>query len=56
MVDEKIRTLISERAPTGVIRDHAVQSGFIDMRLDGIRKMIKGMITLEEVLRVTREL
>ncbi|MBI3597676.1 MAG: type II/IV secretion system protein [Nitrospirae bacterium] len=56
MVDETIRTLISEKAPTAAIRAHAVQSGFIDMRLDGIRKLIKGMTTLEEVLRVTRGL
>ncbi|MBI3609485.1 MAG: Flp pilus assembly complex ATPase component TadA [Nitrospirae bacterium] len=56
MVDATIRTLITERAATGVIREHAVQSGFIDMRLDGIRKLIKGMTTLEEVLRVTKGL
>jgi type IV pilus assembly protein PilB len=54
MIDATLRTLISERAPASVIREHAVQSGFIDMRLDGIRKLIKGMTTLEEVLRVTR--
>lgn len=54
--DEGIRALISERAPASAIRDHAVQAGFIDMRLDGIRKIIKGITTLEEVLRVTRGL
>lgn len=56
VADEAIRALISERAPAAQIRDHAVQAGFIDMRLDGIRKIIKGVTTLEEVLRVTRGL
>jgi type IV pilus assembly protein PilB len=54
VADEAIRGLISERAPAAAIRDRAVQTGFIDMRLDGIRKIIKGITTLEEVLRVTR--
>jgi len=52
--DEKIRALISERAPAASIRDHAAREGFIDMRLDGIRKLARGITTIEEVLRVTR--
>jgi type IV pilus assembly protein PilB len=55
MADETIRNLITDRASLSTIRAHANQTGFIDMRLDGIRKMIKGLTTLEEVLRVTRE-
>jgi type IV pilus assembly protein PilB len=54
VADDPTRTLIGERASAATIRDHAVQAGFIDMRLDGIRKIIKGITTLEEVLRVTR--
>lgn len=54
VADEAIRALISERAPAAAIRDHAVHAGFIDMRMDGVRKIIKGITTLEEVLRVTR--
>lgn len=55
-IDAVLRTFISERAPSTAIRDHALQEGFIDMRLDGIRKIIGGSTTLEEVLRVTRGL
>lgn len=54
--DETVRSLISGRAPLSSIREHAAQAGFMDMRLDGIRKVIKGVTTLEEVLRVTRGL
>lgn len=52
--DDTIRSLITQKAPAPVIRNHALQGGFIDMRLDGIRKMVQGDTTLEEVLRVTR--
>lgn len=53
---ETIRGLISERAPLTAIRDQAAQAGFINMRLDGIRKIAKGWTTLDEILRVTRGL
>ncbi len=56
VADETVRNLISERAPLATIRAHAIQMGFINMRLDGVRKVVKGLTTLEEVLRVTREL
>ncbi len=56
VADETIRNLISERASLTAIRSHATQTGFINMRLDGVRKVVRGLTTLEEVLRVTREL
>jgi type II secretory ATPase GspE/PulE/Tfp pilus assembly ATPase PilB-like protein len=56
VADETVRNLISERAPLPSIRAHSVRAGFINMRLDGVRKVIKGLTTLEEVIRVTREL
>ncbi len=56
VADETIRNLISERAPLASIRIHAAQTGFMNMRLDGVRKVVRGLTTLEEVLRVTREL
>ncbi|MCI0526109.1 MAG: GspE/PulE family protein [Nitrospira sp.] len=56
VADETIRNLISERASLTSIRTHATQTGFMNMRLDGVRKVVRGLTTLEEVLRVTREL
>ncbi|MBI5632020.1 MAG: Flp pilus assembly complex ATPase component TadA [Nitrospirae bacterium] len=54
MVDHDIRELITNRASVGVIRDEAAKKGFRDMRFDGIRKVISGVTTIEELLRVTR--
>jgi type II secretory ATPase GspE/PulE/Tfp pilus assembly ATPase PilB-like protein len=54
VIDEAIRDLIVERASLNAIRDYAAKKGFRDMRFDGIKKVVAGMTTVEEVLRVTR--
>jgi type IV pilus assembly protein PilB len=56
VADEAVRSLITERAPVAALREHAVRTGFVELRMDGILKMAKGMTTFEEVLRVTRGL
>lgn len=56
VTDETIRGLIGEQAPLAAIRQQAAQAGFINMRLDGVRKIAKGLTTIEEILRVTRGL
>ncbi len=53
-VDEEIRDLILERASVGMIRRAAQAKGFRDLRFDGLRKVVAGMTTLEEVVRVTK--
>ncbi len=55
VADETIRGLITEKGSLTEVREYAAQSGFVNMRLDAIRKVVKGMTTTEEVLRVTRE-
>jgi type IV pilus assembly protein PilB len=55
-VDERIRSLISQRAPAGAFRDYLREGGFQDMRYDGLRKIAAGITTVEEVLRATRDL
>ncbi|NOZ13366.1 MAG: Flp pilus assembly complex ATPase component [Acidobacteria bacterium] len=52
--DRKIRNLIMNRRPMDELEDAALTSGFISMRKQGIRKVLKGITSLEEVLRVTR--
>lgn len=54
-VDDKIRELITNRASVGTIREEASRMGFKDMRFDGLRKVIAGLTTVEELLRVTRD-
>jgi type IV pilus assembly protein PilB len=52
-VNEKIKQLISEKAPTPIIRQTAKEmTGMISLREDGLNKVLKGMTTLEEVDRV----
>jgi type IV pilus assembly protein PilB len=53
-INEKIKQLISEKASTQVIRETAKKTlGMISLREDGLRKVLKGITTLEEVDRVT---
>ena len=53
IVNEKIKRLISEKAPAQVIRDTARETvGMISLREDGLKKVLKGITTLDEVDRV----
>jgi type IV pilus assembly protein PilB len=53
-INEKIKHLISERASTQLIREAAKKMvGMVSLREDGLRKVLRGITTLEEVDRVT---
>ena len=52
-VTDPIRDLISERKPTLVIRDKAVELGMRTLREDGIRCILDGYTTVEEILKYT---
>lgn len=53
LVNEEIKKLISERASTQVIREVAKSTaGLVLLRVDGLRKVLKGITTMEEVDRV----
>jgi type IV pilus assembly protein PilB len=52
-VTDPIRELISERKPTLVIRDKAIELGMRPLREDGIRCILDGYTTVEEVLKYT---
>lgn len=51
-ITEKIGRLILEQAPSSKITDQAVVDGMIEMKQDGYMKVVEGVTTLEEVLRV----
>ncbi len=55
-VDGPIRELITNKASLGMIREEALRKGFKDMRFDGLKKVIAGTTTSEELLRVTRNM
>ena len=52
-VTDPIRELINQRKPTLVIRDKAVEMGMRTLREDGIRCILDGYTTVEEVLKYT---
>jgi len=52
-INEKIKQLISEKASTQLIREAAKKTiGMVSLREDGLRKVLKGITTLDEVDRV----
>lgn len=52
-INDEIRDLINQVAPTIVIRQKAVEQGMSTMRQDGLRGIHDGDTTVEEVLRYT---
>jgi type II secretory ATPase GspE/PulE/Tfp pilus assembly ATPase PilB-like protein len=53
MVDDEIRHMINEGGTTLQLRKRAREMGMRTMREDGIRKVLSGMTTAEEVIGVT---
>lgn len=54
-VDRKMQVMIHQSAPEHELRDHALSLGMRSLRQDGMRCVLEGTTTLEEVLRVTRD-
>ncbi|MBC7710529.1 MAG: type II secretion system ATPase GspE [Rhizobacter sp.] len=52
---EPIRRLIMQKANAGDLRRAALAEGMLPMYDDGLRKVVAGSTTIEEVLRATRE-
>ena len=52
-VTEPIRELITQRAPSVVIRQKAIELGMTTLRIDGLRSIFEGETTIEEVLKYT---
>jgi general secretion pathway protein E len=52
---DTIRSLIMRHAVSGEIRRLAIEEGMQTLYEDGLRKVLAGVVTLDEVLRVTRE-
>ena len=55
IITETIRELIMRRANAEEVRKQAQVEGMSTMIEDGIKKVLAGMTTIEEVLRATRE-
>ncbi len=53
VINDAIRTLINERAPSVVLRQKAVELGMVTLREDGLRSIFDGDTTVEEVVKYT---
>ena len=54
-VTDKVRRMISSRAPVDQIREAALSSGMISLGEDGLAKVKSGITTPEELIRVVTE-
>lgn len=54
-VTDEIRQLVVSREPASRIRNVALSDGMRTLREDGWRKVLKGITTIEEVLRVSED-
>jgi type II secretion system protein E len=55
ILDDKLRSLILTRTQANTIKQAAVEQGMKTLHQDGCDKILKGLTTIEEVLRVTQE-
>jgi type IV pilus assembly protein PilB len=53
VIDDEARKLIYDRVPSSVLRTRAREMGMRTLREDGVRKVLAGMTTPEEVIRAT---
>ncbi|MCX5868958.1 MAG: type II secretion system ATPase GspE [Proteobacteria bacterium] len=55
LIDDDIRNLITTSTDSNTIKKKASSKGMTSLRDDGFQKVIKGITTMPEVLRVTQE-
>ncbi len=52
-ISDQMRTLITQRAPTLVLKQKAIEAGMRPLREDGLRCIFDGLTSIEEVLKYT---
>ncbi len=55
MITDEIRTHVLRNADSNTVKRVAIEDGMVSLREDGARKVLAGVTTIEEVLRVTHE-
>lgn len=53
ILNDVLRTMINERAPSVVLRQKAVELGMTTLREDGLRGIFDGATTIEEIVKYT---
>jgi type II secretory ATPase GspE/PulE/Tfp pilus assembly ATPase PilB-like protein len=56
IVDDDFKRLVLKTSDANQLNELALKQGMITLQKDGILKVMKGITTAEEVLRVTRSL
>jgi type II secretory ATPase GspE/PulE/Tfp pilus assembly ATPase PilB-like protein len=56
MLNDELRTLIVHQRPSNEVRAAAARAGLVTLREDGWNKVLDGVTTVEEVVRVARRL
>jgi type II secretory ATPase GspE/PulE/Tfp pilus assembly ATPase PilB-like protein len=54
LINEEIQNLVYKRETAGTIKKVALDAGMQTLRMDGARKVLAGVTTVSEVLRVTQ--
>jgi type II secretory ATPase GspE/PulE/Tfp pilus assembly ATPase PilB-like protein len=54
LVNAEIQNLVYQRTSAGIIKKAALDAGLQTLRMDGARKVLAGVTTIAEVLRVTQ--
>lgn len=55
MITDDIRALVLKNSDSNSIKRTALKEGMVNLREDGARKVLAGVTTIEEVLRVTQD-
>lgn len=53
VLDDSLKRLVSGTSDSNVIREAAVRGGMRSLKEDGVRKILEGLTTVEEVMRMT---
>jgi type II secretory ATPase GspE/PulE/Tfp pilus assembly ATPase PilB-like protein len=54
VINEEIQNLVYKRETAGTIKKIALDAGMQTLRMDGASKVLAGVTTVSEVLRVTQ--
>jgi len=55
LVEDSIRAMVSKNVDAKTIKQQAVAQGMGTLRLDGTRKVLRGVTSIAELLRATEE-
>ncbi|MBI4924481.1 MAG: Flp pilus assembly complex ATPase component TadA, partial [Bdellovibrio sp.] len=53
IVDDKVRSLIVRNSDAGTVKKAAIEAGMTTLREDGVIKVVKGITTIDELMRAT---